>query len=216
MAAFGLGGLAPRAAAAAETPAHPLAERLAAYADALRYADVDGATIEAVKSHLIDTLGCAIAAFDERPVRICREVAGAIATPNGATIIGTERRVSPDLAAFANGAAARYHDLNDVYVSRLTIHPSDTIGGCLAIAETERASAEGLITAIVLAYEINCRLLDAFDITKRGWDAPIFGLPAGSSTDLPTMSRDRTRASSSRTQLSDQENRISCLKFDFG
>jgi 2-methylcitrate dehydratase len=180
MAALGLGGLAPRAAAAAETPAHPLAERLAVYADALRYADLDAATIEAVKSHLIDTLGCGIAAFDERPVRICREVAaaGGIATAGGATIIGTERRVSPDLAAFANGAAARYFDLNDIYVSRLTIHPSDTIGACLAIAETERSSGAAFITAIVLAYEINCRLLDAFDITKRGWDAPIFGLPA--------------------------------------
>jgi 2-methylcitrate dehydratase len=181
MAALGLGGLGSRAAA--ETTSHPLADRLAAYADALRYSDLNATTIEAVKSHLIDTLGCGLAAFDERPVRICREVVGGSVAANGsatggATIIGTDRRVSPDLAAFANGAAARYYDLNDVYVSRLTIHPSDTISACLAMAETERASGQDLIVAIVLAYEINCRLLDAFDITKRGWDAPVFGLPA--------------------------------------
>jgi 2-methylcitrate dehydratase len=174
-AALGLAGLASRARA--EAPAHPLAERLAAYADGLRYSDIDAATIEAAKSHLIDTLGCGIAAFDERPVRICREVALAGAG-GGATIIGTDRRASPDLAAFANGGAARYYDLNDVYVSRLTIHPSDTISACLAIAEIERASGQALITAIVLAYEINCRLLDAFDIPTRGWDGPVFGLPA--------------------------------------
>jgi 2-methylcitrate dehydratase len=177
LAALGLGGLAPRARAAPEAPAHPLAERLAAYADGLRYSDIDAATIEAVKSHLIDTLGCGIAAFDERPVRICRDVALAGAG-GSATIIGTDRRVSPDLAAFANGGAARYYDLNDVYVNRLTIHPSDTISACLALAETERASGRELITAIVLAYEVNCRLLDAFDITTRGWDPPVFGLPA--------------------------------------
>jgi 2-methylcitrate dehydratase len=175
MAALGLGGLAPRAGAAAAPEA--LAERLAAYADRLRYSDLDAATVETVKSHLIDTLGCAIAAFDERPVRICREVALA-GGRGGATIIGTDARASPDLAAFANGGAARYYDLNDVYVSRLTIHPSDTIGACLAVAETERTSGQALIAAIVLAYEINCRLLDAFDITTRGWDAPVFGLPA--------------------------------------
>jgi 2-methylcitrate dehydratase len=174
-AALGLAGLASRARA--EAPAHPLAERLAAYADGLRYSDIDAATIEAAKSHLIDTLGCGIAAFDERPVRICREVALAGAG-GGATLIGTDRRASPDLAAFANGGAARYYDLNDVYVSRLTIHPSDTISACLAIAEIERASGQALITAIVLAYEINCRLLDAFDIPTRGWDGPVFGLPA--------------------------------------
>src|SRR5215469_18330871 len=172
MAALGLGGLSRAAAATA-----PLAERLAAYALALRYAELDAATIEKVKSHLIDTLGCAIAAFDEQPVRICREVAAAGAG-GGATLIGTTQRVSPDLAAFANGGAARYYDLNDIYVNRLTIHPSDTISACLALGETQRANGQALITAIALAYEINCRLLDAFDITQRGWDTPVFGLPA--------------------------------------
>ena len=54
-------------------PAHPFAERLAAYAHNLRYSDLDAATIERVKSHLIDTLGCGIAALDEEPVRHCRE-----------------------------------------------------------------------------------------------------------------------------------------------
>src|SRR5258706_1529885 len=53
----------------------PLAERLADYAHGLRYDDLDGATIERVKVHTIDSIGCAIAAFDEKPVRICREVA---------------------------------------------------------------------------------------------------------------------------------------------
>ena len=53
----------------------PLAERLADYADRLRYDDLDAATIERVKSHVVDTIGCGIAAFDEAPVRICREIA---------------------------------------------------------------------------------------------------------------------------------------------
>src|SRR5262249_9011302 len=49
---------------------------------------------------------------------------------------------------------------------------------CLAVAEAERASAEELITAIVIAYEVNCRMVDAFDITTRGWDPPVMSLPA--------------------------------------
>jgi len=181
IAAFGLSALAPRAclaqATAPEEPARPLAERLAAYADRLRYDDIDAATIEQVKSHVIDTLGCGIAAFDEEPVRICRDVV--VATSGGAsTVIGTNRRAPPDLAAFANGAAFRYYDLNDAYVGRQTGHPSDHIAACLAVAEAERASAAELITAIVLAYEINCRLVDAFDISTRGWDPPVFSPPA--------------------------------------
>jgi 2-methylcitrate dehydratase len=74
-------------------PERPLAQRLAAYAHALRYDDLDAATLERVKVHVIDTIGCGIGAFDERAVRICREVA--LAVPGNATVIGTRRRTTP-------------------------------------------------------------------------------------------------------------------------
>src|SRR5262249_36426867 len=169
-------GLAGAQAAFAQST-RPLAERLADYADRLRFDDLDGPTSERVKAHVIDTLGCGLAAFDEPPVRICREVALG-SGGDGATVIGAGRRSSPELACFANGAAFRYYDLNDSYVGGLSGHPSDDIAACLAVAEAERASAHDLIVAIVLAYEINCRLIDAFDITARGWDSPVFSLPA--------------------------------------
>ena len=155
----------------------PLAERLADYAYRLRFEDIDGATIERLKAHVIDTIGCGIAAFDEAPVRIAREIA--LAPADGpATVIGTTRRTTPDLASFANGVAVRYYDLNDSYIGGLAGHPSDHIAPCLAVAESERASAAELITALVLVYEVNCRLIDALDITSRGWDSPVFSLPA--------------------------------------
>src|SRR5262245_53901277 len=99
--ALGLGRLAPRAFSHNPSPA----ARLAAYAHGLRYEDLDAATVERVKSHVIDTIGCGIAAFDERPVRICRDVALAVA--GSATVIGTRRRTTVDLASFANCAAFR-------------------------------------------------------------------------------------------------------------
>src|SRR5215471_6304729 len=166
-----------RAQAALAPATRPLAERLADYADRLRFDDLDAATIERVKAHVIDSLGCGIAAFDEPPVRICREVALA-AGAGEATVLGTARRTSIEFAAFANGAAVRYYDLNDSYVGGLAGHPSDNIAACLAVAEAERASAAELVVAIVLAYEINCRMIDAFDVTARGWDSPVFSLPA--------------------------------------
>jgi 2-methylcitrate dehydratase len=149
---------------------------LAAYAHALRYEDLDPATVERVKVHVIDTIGCGIGAFEERAVRICREIA--LAVPGTATVIGTGRRTTPDLASFANGAAFRFLDFNDTYVGRFAVHPSDDIAACLAVAEVERVSAQDLITAIALAYEVNCRLVDSLDVAARGWDPPVFGLPA--------------------------------------
>jgi 2-methylcitrate dehydratase len=173
-----LGSQSVKAANVSTADALPLARRLAGYALGLRYEDIDAATIERIKIHLIDSLGCGIGALSEPVVKICRE----IALPVGgmSTIIGTNHRTTPDLAAFANGAAIRYLDFNDTYNPNPNsgIHPSDNIAPCLAVAEAERASTQELITAIAIAYEVNCRLTDALDIMARGWDPPVLGLPA--------------------------------------
>jgi 2-methylcitrate dehydratase len=175
-----------------QTSEAPLADRLAAYAERLSYRDIGATPLEAVKVLVVDSFGCAIAAFDERPVRICREIATA-AGGGSSTILGTHRGTTPDLAAFANAAAIRYYDLNDVYVSRQASHPSDAIAACFAIAEAEKASAADLITAIVLAYEIECRLVDAFDLSARRFDATVFTLPAVALAAGKLMKLDRER-----------------------
>ncbi|MEW6645431.1 MAG: MmgE/PrpD family protein [Pseudomonadota bacterium] len=154
-----------------------LAQQLAGYVAGTGPGALDAATIETAKAHFIDAIGCGIAAFGETPVRACRDVA--LALPGGpATVIGTRQRTSPDLAAFANGVALRYYDFNDVYVGREPGHPSDNITACLAIAEAEGRSGRDLLLSIVLAYEIACRLMDAAELTRRGWDHPIYSLPA--------------------------------------
>ena len=77
----------PRAAGAENQPPtsfelreRPLAERLAAYASGLRYDDLGAATIERVKTLVIDTIGCGFGAWDERSVRTCREIALSVET----------------------------------------------------------------------------------------------------------------------------------------
>jgi len=169
----------------------PLAERLAAYADRLRFEDIDAATIERVKTHLIDTIGCGIGAFDEGPVGVCRNVA--LAVSGNATIIGTNSRTTAELASFANGAAFRFLDFNDTYVGQISVHPSDHISACLAVAEAERVGARDLIVAIVIAYEVNCRLVDALDIAARGWDPPVLSLPAVALAAGKLMKLDREK-----------------------
>lgn len=156
--------------------AQTLAAGLARYALDLRYEDIDASTLERVKTHVIDTIGCGIGAFDERPVRISRDVARG--GTGVATVIGTDIRTSVELATFANCAAFRYLDFNDTYIGRFSTHPSDLIAPCLAVAEAERCSARELIVAIVIAYEVNCRLVDACDISTRGWDPTVMSPPA--------------------------------------
>jgi 2-methylcitrate dehydratase len=154
-----------------------VAQRMARYVVETEYGALDQTTIEAAKAHLIDSVGCAISAYHEDVVRACRDVA--LAVPGGvSTVIGTRRRTTPDLATFANGAAIRYFDFNDLYFGREPGHPSDNISACLAIAEAEGRNGRDFLLAMVLAYEIDCRLLDTAELTLKGWDHPINSLPA--------------------------------------
>jgi 2-methylcitrate dehydratase len=147
-----------------------LAQRLADYAAGLDFEALPPPVAHEVKRRVIDSLGCAFAAWDAEPCCIARRTASRFLAEQGATMLGTTLRVSPDWAAFSNGCLVRYLDFNDTYLSKEPAHPSDNIAPALAVAEAEGASGRELITAIDIAYEIQCRLCDAASLRARGWD----------------------------------------------
>jgi 2-methylcitrate dehydratase len=152
-----------------------LAHQFANYACSLRFDDLSKETGHEVKRRVIDSLGCALGAWNEEPCAIARKVASEFSAKNGSTIIGTDHKAPPDWAAFANGCCIRYFDYNDTYLSKEPAHPSDNISAALAIAESLGTGGRELITAIALAYEVQCRLCDAASIRARGWDHPTYG-----------------------------------------
>ncbi|MGG1943691.1 MmgE/PrpD family protein [Trinickia sp. NRRL B-1857] len=160
---------------AADVAPQPIANRLAEYVHRLRYEDIDASALEALKLRLVDTFGCALAALKEPVVQRCFDVAEA-ATNGASTLVGTGQRTTPELAAFANGAAIRYYDLNDGYAAKEIGHPSDFISVSLAVAQAERRPIEDFVLASLIAYEIECRLFDAAAISPLGWDNPSYGV----------------------------------------
>src|SRR6266568_5030503 len=152
-----------------------LAHQLADYACALRFEDLSKDVVHEVERRVLDSLGCAIGAWKEEPCAIARKVASDFSAKRGSTIIGTNHKAPPDWTAFANGCAIRYFDYNDTYLSKEPAHPSDNISAALAIAESVGANGRELITAIALAYEVQCRLSDAASIRARGWDHVTYG-----------------------------------------
>src|SRR5438876_8629341 len=145
-----------------------LAEHLAEYAVGLRFEDLPAPVVHEVKRRVIDSFGCALGAWNAEPCVIARKVAGQFTGTT--TLWGTQQRVPPDWAAFANGCLVRYLDFNDTYLSKEPAHPSDNIPAALAVAEAEEADGRELIAAIALAYEVQCRLCDAASLRARGWD----------------------------------------------
>jgi 2-methylcitrate dehydratase len=172
-----------------------LAHRLAEFSSSLNFEDLSKEVVHEVKRRVIDSFGCALGAWKEEPCAIARKVASDFSAKNGATIIGTAHKAPPDWAAFATGCCIRYFDYNDTYLSKEPAHPSDNIAAALAIAESVGANGRDLITAIALAYEVQCRLCDAASIRARGWDHPTYGAfsTALASARLMKLDPEKTR-----------------------
>ena len=151
-----------------------LANRLADYALALRYKDLPNIAVHETKRRLIDGLGCALGAWNADSPRAAHRVASRIsANPGARTLYGSV--TSPDQAAFVNGILFRYLDFNDTYLSKEPGHPSDNIPATLAASEVAGSSGKEFVTATVAAYEVQCRLADAWSIRAQGWDHVCYG-----------------------------------------
>src|SRR2546425_1936734 len=172
-----------------------LAEHLAEYAVGLKFEDLPAPVVHEVKRRAIDSVGCALGAWEAEPCVVARRVASQFAAERGATLLGTTHRVPADWAAFANGCLVRYLDYNDTYLSKEPAHPSDNISAVLAVAEAEDAGGREFILAIALAYEVQCRLCDAASLRARGWDHVTYGAfsTALAATRLMRLDVERTR-----------------------
>jgi 2-methylcitrate dehydratase len=172
-----------------------LAHQLAEYACSLNFEDLSKETVHEVKRRVLDSLGCALGAWNEEPCTIARNVASEFSAKHGATIIGTNHQAPPDWAAFATGCCIRYFDYNDTYLSKEPAHPSDNLAAVFAVGESVGALGPEIITAAAIAYEVQCRLCDAASIRARGWDHPTYGAfsTAIASAKLMKLDVERTR-----------------------
>jgi 2-methylcitrate dehydratase len=153
-----------------------LAEKLSQYAHSLQLHQIDDESIIEAKKRILDSLGCAIGGFNEKPAKKTRQLIQNRYLGKAATVLGTNTTTTPDIATFANGLLIRYFDFNDTYLSKEPAHPSDNISACLAAAETNCSKGKDLLVAIILAYEIQCRLCDAANLRSKGWDHVCYGL----------------------------------------
>ncbi len=95
------------------------------------------------------------------------------AMPAEATLLRNGTRVSQEAAAFANAALMNARSQDDTHPAS-TSHPgSPTTGAALAIAEASGASGAEFLAALVMGYEVLCRIGRDFDerITARGFRA---------------------------------------------
>ncbi|GAA0333296.1 bifunctional 2-methylcitrate dehydratase/aconitate hydratase [Morganella psychrotolerans] len=129
----------------------------------------------------LDTLGCGMEAL-EYPA--CKKMLGPVVpgtiVPNGAKVPGTQFQLDPIQAAFNIGAMIRWLDFNDTWLAAEWGHPSDNLGGILAVADwlSREALAKGkaplplkrVLTAMIKAHEIQGCLALENAFNKVGLD----------------------------------------------
>lgn len=149
-----------------------LEQRLAQYAASVRYDDLPSEIVQACKRLLLDALACAFGAVGSPPAKIAEATFRKTFGSSGpASIIGSPQLIATEGAALVNGALVRYLDLNDVYFSNDPSHPSEIIPSAIACCEEAGRSGRELIEALVVGYEAEVRLNDAFSWASRGFHA---------------------------------------------
>ena len=150
-------------------------ENLAAFVCRSAYEDLSEATREQLKIRILDSLGCAIGACEGLPVQIIRQYLAEFGSYSGCTLIGSGA-ATPDSAALYNGALVRYLDFNDAYIANgETCHPSDNLAPILAGAEYADRSGRDVMTALAVAYQVQCRLSDIAPVRDKGFDHTTHG-----------------------------------------
>ena len=121
--------------------------------------------LDTARHCLLDTLGCGLEAL-EYPA--CKKMLGPLVpgtyVPNGARVPGTNYQLDPVQAAFNIGTMVRWLDFNDTWLAAEWGHPSDNVGGILAVADwlSRTAVSSGkppltmatVLEAMVKAHEI--------------------------------------------------------------
>lgn len=131
---------------------------------------------ETARYCLMDALGCALLAlrYPECARLLGPMVPGALLA-GGARVPGTEWELDPVHAAFNIGCMIRWLDFNDTWLAAEWGHPSDNLGGILALADYLsrsgcRIAVREVLTAMIKAHEIQGILALENSFNRAGLD----------------------------------------------
>ncbi len=161
-----------------------LEKQIVDYIYSTQYDDLSKEVIDSVQDRILDSIGVAMAAFNDDAPKAVRKYALNRKKNSGSFIWGTDLQVDSETAAFSNGTSVRYLDYNDTYLSLEPLHPSDMIPGLVSLSEENNKTGKDLILAIATGYELAVNLCDVASLRKFGWDHVSFtglGAAAGAS-----------------------------------
>jgi 2-methylcitrate dehydratase len=145
-------------------------EALAKYASRASFADLSAESRRQLPIHILDSLGCCIAALGAGPVQACREQVAEFGGTGPCALIGGGQ-ANPIYAAFWQTALVRYVDFMDNFLAQTeTCHTADNFGVALTIANYVNGSGRDLMLGVALAYTVQSRFVDHANFMTSGFD----------------------------------------------
>lgn len=134
---------------------------------------------------LLDTIGCGILALQyPECTKLLGPVVPGTTVPNGTRVPGTSYVLDPVMGAFNIGCMVRWLDYNDTWLAAEWGHPSDNLGGILAVADyisrvniaegKEALTVNDVLEMMIKAHEIQGVLALENSLNRVGLDHVLY------------------------------------------
>ena len=146
-----------------------IVDSLVEYMLAARDAKLPEKVIQKGKSHLLDSLAAIVSGSTLKPGKLGLQHARQQGGREECSVLGSNLKTTPILAAFANGMSGHADETDD---SNSQLHPGCAIvPAALAIAESRERSGDALLRAVILGYDIGFRFHQAFEPRSTSFGA---------------------------------------------
>src|SRR5262245_41495554 len=144
-------------------------DSLVEYMLAARQVKLPAEVVQKGKSHTLDSLAAIVSGSTLKPGQLGLQHAREQGGKQECSILGSNLKTTPIIAAFANGMSGHADETDD---SNSQLHPGCAIvPAALAIAESQNRSGEAWLRAVILGYDIGFRFHQAFEPRSTSFGA---------------------------------------------
>jgi len=144
------------------------------------------------KQHILDTFAAMISGSRLKPGEVVRRYVKSEGGPPVAQVIGSSLLTSTTLAAFANGTSAHADETDDSHAASGTHPGCAVVPAALAMAEQMGSNGKVFLQAVVVGYDVGCRLgraLNPLSLSATGHSSRSLGNTFGACAAAAVLAR---------------------------
>ncbi len=165
---------------------------LSAYVAAALTLPLPDEIVACAKQHILDTFAAMISGSQLKPGEVMRRYVKSEGGPPVAQIIGSSLLSAATLAALANGTSAHADETDDSHAASGTHPGCAVVPAALAMAEQMGSSGEAFLRAVVVGYDVGCRVgraLNPLSLSHTGHSSRSLGNTFGACAAAAVLAR---------------------------